>query len=113
MGMTTVPWAGAIPPTVPAPVSPPTVVAAALAEALKKDRTPSVGGARQKSNSRSPTPKAPGGAGKGRSTSGKGGTGPAGAGAANASPLEGLAQLQATLGLSGEGLPVPDLEDDV
>ena len=113
MGMATVPWAGAVPPIVPATVPPTSEVAEALADALKKDRAPSVGGARQKSNSRSPTPKTTGGAGKGKSSNGKGRMGLTAAQPAPVVTLEGLAQLQAALGLSGEGLPVPGSEDDV
>ena len=119
MGMSMVPWAGVMPPPV-TPLSVPqgSEVAAAMAAALKQDRAATLasGGSiatRQKSNSRSPTPKGPAGTGKGKSNGGKGGPGHVVASGAGPAPTEGLAQLQAVLGLSAAGLPVPDCEDDV
>ena len=120
MGMSTVPWAGATPPPVAPLAAPPSSeVAEAMAAALRQDRLaaaakaqlllqPQQQAARQKSNSRSPTPKGPGGTGKGKSTGGKGLSQPSGP-----PGVEGLAQLQATLGLSGEGLPIPDADGDI
>ena len=119
VGMTMIPWAGATPPPVTPLVEPQgSEVAAALAAALKQDRAASLGGCgsaayRQKSNSRSPTPKGPGGTSKGKPMGGKGGLGHAMATSTGPAPSEGLAQLQASLGLTAAGLPVPDCEDDV
>ena len=119
MGMSMVPWAGVMPPPV-TPLSVPqgSEVAAAMASSLKQDRAATLAGSgsiatRQKSNSRSPTPKGPAGTGKGKSNGGKGGPGHVMASGAGPAPTEGLAQLQAVLGLSAAGLPVPDCEDDV
>ena len=89
-----------------------------MAAALMKDRAAALAASgsaatRRKSNSRSPTPKGPGGSGKGKGNVGKGGPASTVAPASGTEAANGLAQLQAVIGLSAEGLPVPDCEDDV
>ena len=127
LGVTGIPWAGAIPPPFPPAAARGTTaepqattrpevnqVAAALAASLKKTEAPSTGagskggGPRALSGSRSPTP----GAHKDGGGNGPAGMGPQGAAPNGGGTRDGLAQLQATLGLTGAGQPVPD-DDDV
>ena len=119
LGIDTAPWAGVIPPPFPgqareqpersaelAPSPDENAVAAALAASVRRSGAGGKAGTRSRSGTRSPTPasRRDGSAKKvGGTTSGAG---------ASCDASSGLRLLQATLGLTGAGVPVPD-EDDV
>ena len=106
LGVAEAPWAGAVPPPFPTQ-SQATAESLSGPEPLSSSRGNGKGGStksagtRIRSGSRSPPP------------GGKGSSGGAASSGPPSKPIvDGLANLQSTLGLNGDGIPVPE-EDDV